>query len=388
MKKLTFAIALTLVSAACFAQETKPQCEIHETAETKTIKVHSLYQTQLGYCYNGVFTVFDEVYSKNYIFDKTGQLLGEVQSSDLLHFFDGEFAKNSIRKGNHFEAPIIRTDGSVATDTGAYQIQLSEVQNGSFLLDKDGKLFYVNLKKNVKRVVSTEWKDINATVFGPCCNGLHLYKDQLGKYGYISEDGAISIPAQFRDAQDFSDGLAAVKDDKTWLWGYINVNGKYVIPPTFSASKSSFHNGYAAVCKNNGTYVYINKSGEVVSPEYALAYDFYEGYAWVCDKDCSIVDTNFNAVITLSNNVNNVTRYNSDSYGKLLLVENFDDARKYEIYSTDGSLLLSSDNLHPLILAGELIQYRIYDGKIFQVIERGYINTKGEILVKITQSDF
>jgi len=51
------------------------------------------------------------------------------------------------------------------------------------------------------------------------------------RYGYIDKTGQMAIPAQFDQAQGFSDGLAAVQVKEKW--GYIDKTGKFVIAPQF-----------------------------------------------------------------------------------------------------------------------------------------------------------
>jgi hypothetical protein len=51
------------------------------------------------------------------------------------------------------------------------------------------------------------------------------------KWGFINTSGNFVIPAQFDDANSFSEGLAAVKvGDK---WGYIDKTGQLKIKPQF-----------------------------------------------------------------------------------------------------------------------------------------------------------
>src|SRR5262252_8372250 len=84
-----------------------------------------------------------------------------------------------------------------------------------------------------------------------------------GKSGYMDRAGNLVIPAQFDDADDFSEGLAPVKvrsDETTWCpreasgsrrgftmkWGYIDKTGKTVIVPQFE-SASGFSEGLAVI---------------------------------------------------------------------------------------------------------------------------------------------
>ena len=101
------------------------------------------------------------------------------------------------------------------------------------------------------------------------CQDLHLpfYIIKNGKkfYGYIDRNGKIKIQPLYSSAEDFSEGLAAVKINGKW--GYINKQGKIIIEPQFERA-NEFCEGMAAV-KINGRYGFIDKTGNVViSPKY------------------------------------------------------------------------------------------------------------------------
>lgn len=99
---------------------------------------------------------------------------------------------------------------------------------------------------------------------------------QVGdKYGYTDTKGRIeSIPAQFDNAYDFFDGLAAVR--KNSKWGYIDKSGNLIIPPQFNGA-GSFESGLAAV-KVKDKWGYINQQGVmVVAATFDEAETFAEG---------------------------------------------------------------------------------------------------------------
>ena len=93
---------------------------------------------------------------------------------------------------------------------------------------------------------------------GRFCRGLIRAHDATSNgYGFMTAvqgSGQASLSAAWRllptyaDAGDFSetDGLAAVQDKKTGLWGFVDETGRYQIEPTF-AQAGRFSNGYTAV---------------------------------------------------------------------------------------------------------------------------------------------
>ena len=88
------------------------------------------------------------------------------------------------------------------------------------------------------------------------------------KYGYINLDGELVIPLQYRSAKDFSEGLAAVENDKG-LVGYIDTQGNLAIPFRYIDGQP-FKNGRAVVRANihGGPYGVIDTKGNwILKPE-------------------------------------------------------------------------------------------------------------------------
>lgn len=99
------------------------------------------------------------------------------------------------------------------------------------------------------------------------------------RWGFVDSDGNEVIECQYDDAGSFSEGLAAVENDKG-LYGYIDKTGAVVIPFQFDDAED-FHEGLAAV-EQGKRWGYVTKAGILVVPyQYEDAEAFYQGVARV-----------------------------------------------------------------------------------------------------------
>ncbi len=85
---------------------------------------------------------------------------------------------------------------------------------------------------------------------------------QGGLYGYIDKRGEWAIRPQFRYARSFSEGLAGVRLGEKG-WGFIDRDGKVVIPARFGWVYEEFRHGIAGVTFE-GKLGYINTKGQWV----------------------------------------------------------------------------------------------------------------------------
>ncbi|MBN1572428.1 MAG: WG repeat-containing protein [Deltaproteobacteria bacterium] len=102
-------------------------------------------------------------------------------------------------------------------------------------------------------------------------------------WGYINNVGKYIIWARFFGARNFSERLAAVKSIRNIKWGYIDDRGKFVIKPSFKDALD-FSEGLAAVRHSGGKYSgkwgFIDKSGKyVIDPRFITVRNFSEGLA-------------------------------------------------------------------------------------------------------------
>lgn len=76
---------------------------------------------------------------------------------------------------------------------------------------------------------------------------------------------AAALP-KYSNVDNFHDGLAAVCDRQTELWGFIDKSGKEVIPCQYQYIVSDFQDGVAIVCNSDDTRQIIDREGKVVAP--------------------------------------------------------------------------------------------------------------------------
>ncbi len=91
-----------------------------------------------------------------------------------------------------------------------------------------------------------------------------VFADKL--WGYVSLDGQLAVPLQFRGSASFREGRAAVRKEN--LWGYIDISGRFIIPEQFERA-GDFASGTAIVIAR-GNFGIIDQAGNyLVQPEYA-----------------------------------------------------------------------------------------------------------------------
>lgn len=100
------------------------------------------------------------------------------------------------------------------------------------------------------------------------------------KTGFIDLNGKVIVPFKYYDANDFSEGLAAVcQETKSGKKvGFVDKTGKLVIDlkyPMFDLDRTRFSNGVAVVKKGNNECGIIDRTGRELTPFiYSLIYQF------------------------------------------------------------------------------------------------------------------
>ena len=226
------------------------------------------------------------------------------------------------------------------------------------------------------------WADSNSQTFD-----LGVFRDGLarfylnGMYGYVNRAGTIVVPAKYDDAEEFSDGLAAVQTEINGArkWIYINTSGTRAIQIAFTTKPGNFMKGYAPVKKTNGTYNYINKNGEqMLSSDVYSATEFYPNGCALVQVD-NIASNTHTAVITTSFRTHVTFKHELEPYDKeskpfywnglALLSESFTVGRKFLDFNTGrlyypqgmGEIQVASDKL----ILGEIKENAFNSKKAF-----------------------
>jgi len=187
--------------------------------------------------------------------DKTGKLVIPLLYDDIESFYDG-FSK--VKKGT--SRFLMNKSGVLVCDITKFDM-VGFVSDGLFLVSLNDKYGFYNTSG--KEIVPLKYDYVYSF-----CDGVARVEvgDTFEEYVYINKAGVRIGQENFRAQGDFSEGFGHVAVDEKH--GYIDKNGKIVIPLVYS-SAGSFKNGFAVVSKeieSESRYGLIDKSGKEVIP--------------------------------------------------------------------------------------------------------------------------
>ncbi|MFN0140403.1 MAG: WG repeat-containing protein [Pyrinomonadaceae bacterium] len=122
-----------------------------------------------------------------------------------------------------------------------------------------GKSYYINTSgRKVIKNYGTAGSDFS--------EGFAVFRDRYLGYGYINTTGKVVIKPQPNYPCLFNQEMACAKADGKW--GYIDRNGKFLIPPQFDEAEDFSPDGFAVI-GHDGKFGLIDKNGTfVLSPKY------------------------------------------------------------------------------------------------------------------------
>ncbi|MFA6212781.1 MAG: WG repeat-containing protein [Candidatus Obscuribacterales bacterium] len=211
--------------------------------------------------------------------DKNGNLAIPATFDSGRPFSEGLAEVGILDRGKHeLRLCYINTSGKVCLDTS--KIEASAEPDAKepdvYNLD-DGKTLF-----GFKNATGMSSSDKRPRDFHCGLAGIKLGKN----YGYINKDGKVVIPPVYTAAYDFSENLATVQPNNNFEKAVIDTSGTTVVGPQYKEI-SQFHDGIAAVnqwqhSSSNALWGYINKKGEQILPlQYFEATTFSSGLARV-----------------------------------------------------------------------------------------------------------
>ena len=149
----------------------------------------------------------------------------------------------------------------------AYPVVNGIARAADAMMTKSGRYEYTRyiVNEKTREVIEVDYDivdDFGENGLAPVC--------KFSKWGYINTKGEEVIKCQFREAGEFTNGIAPViMRDKSCA--YIDENGKIVMQFEDFTKLGSFHNGLAWFADKNDKVGYINEKGEIViEPQFEL----------------------------------------------------------------------------------------------------------------------
>ncbi|NME72372.1 WG repeat-containing protein [Flammeovirga aprica] len=172
-----------------------------------------------GLVYNGYYTdaVFDDIILKGDYFLGQKDKKWAVFNHDLENYTDFDYSKIENLNENTFKLYVNadREDYKVLMEKRLYKKTLIGSNYDSTDTDKTED-------KELHRFPLYHPEEYEANVV----------------YGFVDKEGELVIPFQFEEATTFINGIAIVKgrlnDSDSFLYGVINTEGNYIVPPIYS----------------------------------------------------------------------------------------------------------------------------------------------------------
>lgn len=213
-------------------------------------------------------------YRYNYM-DSEGKLVGEPRFLAANNFSEGHAAVQGSNKNW-----MVLNKRFVASASNLPYEEINEFHEGLARVRIGERYGFIDTLGNLKIPMTDDYCDYSFS------EGLCLIK-RAGRFGYMDMTGKVVIPCRFTYAEAFSCSRAVVSEsapDESGMIterGVIDHNGKFVVEEKKFDFIETFSEDYAIVSKD-GKKGFINVNGKVVIPMiYENARPFHEGYAAV-----------------------------------------------------------------------------------------------------------
>lgn len=194
--------------------------------------------------------------------------------------------------------------------------------------------------------------------------------------GFIDKTGKLKIALPgLLDGGEFRDGLSPAESARGW--GFINTQGQWVIPPQFKKAQN-FSEGVAAVClENERVFAYIDKTAHaILEVEASRVGDFHDGVAMIVKGGrCGYINKSGEYVIPLNYSPPQNAQTLDSSQG--VIAVNFSNPKQkleYHYIEHSGRWLFDSTFLNAKEFAEELAPVRVDTGW-------GFVNKSGKLVI-------
>jgi hypothetical protein len=252
------------------------------TKDGKSGFINDRGQVVIELVFNGVSS-FSEGLARIYVGDKVG-FIDTIGNIKIQPRFDtvSEFSEGMAYATTGDKYGYIDTTGNFVIEPkfyrcwdfeNGYALVMQEVFSIGCFIDKFGAI-----KLNGRNFLVSKYSE-----------GLINCSDN-GDWGFIDINGSFIIPPTYQYTREFSEGKAAVspkringKPNKKEYYAFINKDNEIIIPPLFTGADIRFSDGMCAVFDNG--YGYINTEGQLIIPcDFYLGQHFSEGLAVVKPK--------------------------------------------------------------------------------------------------------
>jgi hypothetical protein len=216
----------------------------------------------------------------------------------------GEFHEGLARV--HLWSKVACTAGNFTSDDApfyAFHLLEDDKSDRSGCFPQGGKFGYID--KTGKMVIAPQF--FAAQDFSEGLAAVRVEETVDSKFGYIDRSGHMAIAPRFHQAGPFSEGLAAVETSARVVgthvediaWGFIDKAGVIEIPDKYNFA-GNFSEGLARVAIQLGVSMgYVDHDGKmVIPPRFDEASDFSDGLASVCSGECVYIDRSGLEVLT------------------------------------------------------------------------------------------
>jgi hypothetical protein len=210
-----------------------------------------------------VFRRSDSIFSSSKwgFIDKTGKLIVDFKYDDVLDFHEGR-AGVVVGSGFKAKAGYVDRHGRVVVPLQE-DFHISDFSNGLALIDSGYGTVH-NLRF-IRPDGTLAFKGDQYHYVYEFRDGLALFIAKTSQYGFLDTKGQIAIPAAYDHADDFNEGMAAVRiDGKN---GYIDAKGNIAVALTYDQAEP-FHDGLGAV-RAGDLWGFVDKNGKLqIKPDF------------------------------------------------------------------------------------------------------------------------